>query len=196
MDPACCKDSQNPIQSSQTNPTQRHTEDSILTPILKPHNNCSTDHTALESMACRDKTMGTQGRTDLCDSLCKCEKTPRETRDTGTQTASHPTAETCDAWTQCSFVEDGGAKATRFDPSPQPVDAAVQHPSTRRQCDPTLEATNGTPLPDKVRGKSKRKTDSQSFSDVMEPANDCDRKVILKRPIIPFMKAGRGTASQ
>ncbi|XP_074554709.1 uncharacterized protein redic1 [Halichoeres trimaculatus] len=67
--------------------------------------------------------------------LCKCKETSKESQDVGTQTDDKPTARTCDASTQCSFVVHIAAKVNTFlVPS---SDVSVQHPATGRQTDTT-----------------------------------------------------------
>lgn len=222
MDQACCADSLNPNQSLQGNPKQRHPRPRLLTPLLKPKMNFRGDNKFRENVARQDKAGGSniqemQSHTAQFDSpqiavqtqsseLCKC-KTSSETRNAGTQTANHPMVETCDASTQCSFVVDGAGKATGFSPCLPPVDVSVQHPATGRQSDTAAEPKTHTPSPGEARSggkhtpwsKNKPSAGSLSGSSVINnfTANNSDAKVILQRPINPFLNTlsvtdGRG----
>ncbi|XP_044042790.1 uncharacterized protein LOC122871572 isoform X2 [Siniperca chuatsi] len=132
--------------------------------------------------------------------LCKCKKTSNATQDAGTQTVGNPTAETCDASTQCSFVVDSATKADGFNLCLPPVEGSVQHPATGRQTDTAAEPNTHTSSSEKASsgGKhtpwSKKKSRAGSLS-------GSDSKVILKRPINPFLDAvsmtdGRGIENQ
>lgn len=197
MDQACSVDKPNPNRSLQENPNQSHTQPKLLTPVLKPqisgsNNQQMGSHVAqLNSHQALAETLSSQ--------LCKCKKTPTETRDAGTQTADNPTAETCDASTQYSFVGDTATKVTGSNLCLPPVDVSVQHTATGRQTDTAAESDTHTPSPGEVssRGKytpwnkKKSRADSLSGSSFINTftADNSDRKFILQRPINPFQDA-------
>ncbi|XP_030296636.1 uncharacterized protein redic1 isoform X2 [Sparus aurata] len=197
VDQACSVDKPNPNRSLQENPNQSHTQPKLLTPVLKPqisgsNNQQMGSHVAqLNSHQALAETLSSQ--------LCKCKKTPTETRDAGTQTADNPTAETCDASTQYSFVGDTATKVTGSNLCLPPVDVSVQHTATGRQTDTAAESDTHTPSPGEVssRGKytpwnkKKSRADSLSGSSFINTftADNSDRKFILQRPINPFQDA-------
>ncbi|XP_054862795.1 uncharacterized protein LOC111570179 [Amphiprion ocellaris] len=131
--------------------------------------------------------------------LCKCKKIPIKTQDAATQTAQNPTAETCDASTQCTFVAEAKVAPGLYLP---PVGMSEQHQATERQTDTATEPTTlkASPEISSSEGKqmtwSNKKLKSSFRSGIMNifPASNCG-KMIRQRPINPFLDAlssGRG----
>lgn len=198
---------------------QGHIRPRLLSPILKPHVNHRDTQEVKQPVTCSDKTVGGNihqlgSRTvqiespeavaqAQCFELCKCNETSRESQDVGTQTDDKPTAKTCDASTQCSFVVHVAAKASAFLVSS--FDESVQHPATGRQTNTALEPNTHTPSSSSVGNKEKhtpwKENKSGCFSDYrinnISSATNSDGKVILQRPMNPFVDAlsmmdGRG----
>lgn len=204
LDQTCCADSLNPNQGSgyQDNPKLRLRD----------------GHNVMDSLAVGSQGQEVQSHTARLDSpqvtaqtqsseLCKCSKTSSETRDAGTQTGSQAGAETCDAWTQCSFVVDNAAKASGSNLCLPPVDLSVQHPATGRQSSTAAEPKTHTPLPGEARSGEKptawsqntHRAGSLSGGKVINKfvPDNTGGKVILQRPINPLLNAlirtdGRG----
>ncbi|KAM8740120.1 uncharacterized protein redic1 isoform 2-T3 [Acanthopagrus schlegelii] len=215
VDQPCYVDKLNPNRSLQENPNQSHTQPKLLTPVLKPQINLRDDRKVMENRACPDTISGSNNQQmgshvaqlnshqalaeTLSSELCKSKKTPTETRDAGTQTADNPTAETCDASTQYSFVGDGATKVTGFNLCLPPVGVSVQHTATGRQTDTAAEPDTHTPSPGEVssRGKYTPWNKKKSWADSLSAssfttkfsADNSDRKLILQRPINPFQDA-------
>ncbi|XP_071358031.1 uncharacterized protein [Trachinotus anak] len=214
MEQACCAET--PNQGSQGKLQQRRSHPKPLTPLIKPRMNFRVDQEVIENMICPDKALGSSNQQTgsgtaqfasphpLAETqspgLCKCKKTPSETRDAGTQTADIPTAEMCNASTQCSLNEDGASRAPGFDLYLPPVDMSVQHPATGRQTDTTAEPnTRAASSSRNTRsggehtpwGKKKSKAGSISGSRIINKftAHTSDGKVFLQRPINPFTDA-------
>ncbi|XP_034719850.1 uncharacterized protein LOC117938963 isoform X1 [Etheostoma cragini] len=206
MDQACCAVSLNPNQGTQHthgNPKQRHTKPRSPTKLLKPIMNFRDNQKVMENVSFQVKALESNSQ-QLGDNtahhvspqtqsseLCKCNRTPNETRDAGTQTVDNPTAETCHAATQCSFAADGATEATGCR---SPVDVSVQHPATGGHTDTAAEPSTHAPLSGKARSgekhtpkdpRTKKKSTAgfPSGSSNMNkcPANNSDGRVILQR---------------
>lgn len=197
----------------QGNQKQRHR---LLTPLLKPRKSFRDDQTVMENLARPDNAVEsnsqqTGSHTAQFDSPqalaqtrssepCRCKKTSSESRDAETQTSGSPTAETCDASTQCSSVADG--VNTWFNLRPPPVDVSVQQPATGRQTDTAAEPNTHTPPPGSRHTPwSQRKSRAASLSGSSAvnkfTASNSDGKVNLQRPMNPCLDAlsmtdGRG----
>nr|XP_046234576.1 uncharacterized protein LOC124053458 isoform X2 [Scatophagus argus] len=221
MDQACCTDGLNSNIGSQGNPKQRHSQPRFSTPLLKPKMNFRDDQKVREEVAgpnkaVRSKTHQMGSHTTQFDSpqalaqsqpalTCECKKATSKTRDAGTQTANDPTAETCDASTQCSFAVDRATKPTGFNWCLPPVEVSAQHPATGRQSDTAAERNAHTPSPGKARSGgnhtpwNKKTPRAASLSGSLNKitANNDVGKVVIQRPVNPFQDAlsmtyGRG----
>ncbi|XP_076578322.1 uncharacterized protein redic1 isoform X1 [Chaetodon auriga] len=197
IDQACCAASLNPNVCYQGNPKQRHAQHRLLTPPLKPKTNFRDDQKAgsnSQRMGSHTAQVDSPQALAQTQSSCRCRKASKESRDAETQTSGSPTAETCDASTQCSFVADSAMKAAGLNLCLPPVDVSVQHPATGRQTD-TAEAPNTqTPSPgSKHTPWSQKKPRAASLSGSRAinkfTANNSDDRVILQRPINPFLDA-------
>ncbi|XP_051247822.1 uncharacterized protein LOC127358621 isoform X2 [Dicentrarchus labrax] len=207
----CCSESLKQNLDSQGNTKQRHTQPRPLSLLLKPKTNFRDDQ-IMENVAHPDKALGCNGQQMESNTAqldfplaqtqspepCKCKKTSNETRDAGSQTVD-PTAETCDASTQCSFVADSATKTTEFNLCLPPVDVSVQHSATGGQTDTATEPNTHTPSSSQARSggrhtpwsKNISKAGSLSGSGIIKEltADNRDGKVILQRPITPFLDA-------
>ncbi|XP_037617238.1 uncharacterized protein LOC119483197 [Sebastes umbrosus] len=197
MDQACCADILNP---NQGNPQQRPTKHPRPpTPLPKPQMNIRDNRKIMENVVFQVKASGSDSSTaqfaspQAQSSVCKCKKTPGESRDAGTQTVYNPTAETRDASTQCSVVADVEATGLYL---PPPVDVSVQHPATGRQSD-TAAKPHTPPSGKAGRGEkpwTEKKPRGGSLSGSSVINKHTDGRV---RPINPFLDAlsitgGRG----
>lgn len=213
MDRASCADNLNANLGSQGNPKQRHSKLRASTPLLRPKMNLRDNQ--MENAAFPVKASGSNSQQRGSSTaqfaspqalaqtqsfeLCKCKKTPSETRDAGTQTVDNPTAETCNAWTQC--CADVDSEATGFNLCLPPVDVSVRLAATERQANTAAEPSTHTPSTGKARSggkhttrtKKKSRAGSQPGSSII---NNSDGTVIPQRVINPFvdvsMTDGRG----
>lgn len=204
LDQTCCADSLNPNQGSgyQDNPKRRLRD----------------GHKVMDSAAVGSNSQEVRSHPAQLDSpqvtaqnqsseLCRCSKAFSETRDAGTQTGHQAGVETCDAWTQYSFIEDSAAKATGSDLCLPPVDLSVHHPATGRQSSAAAEPKTHTPLPGETSSgekptawsKNTHRAAPLSGGKVINKfvADNTGGKVILQRPINPLLNAlsrtdGRG----
>ncbi|KAL7370576.1 hypothetical protein ABVT39_004568 [Epinephelus coioides] len=205
MDRASCADNLNPNLGSQGNPKQRHSKLRASTPLLRPKMNLRDNQ--MENAAFPVKASGSNSQRrgsstaqfashqalaqTQSSELCKCKKTPSETRDAGTQTVDNPTAETGNAWTQC--CADVDSEATGFNLCLPPVDVSVQLAATERQANTAAEPSTHTPSTGKARSggkhttrtKKKSRAGSQPGSSIIN--NSDGPTVIPQRVINPFV---------
>ncbi|XP_042259383.1 uncharacterized protein LOC121890857 isoform X2 [Thunnus maccoyii] len=195
MDHTCCTDTVNPNLGSEGNPTHRP-----LTPHIKPQKNTGDYQKCMENDLRSDGTaqfVSPHSQTPISEQ-CKCEKTSNEMRNAGTQTVNIFTVETCDASTQCSLVLDSVSKAPGFNLHLPSVDMSVQHSATGRQTgciDAAAESTTHTDSSANSRSGgnhtpwSKTQFKAGSLSGILNKftANISEGKVILQRPINPFV---------
>lgn len=172
MDPVCCADSLNHNLCREDEPEQGPRS---LTPHLKPNLNLRGDH---------------KSQSDTGEIMCKCKKP--ETQEAGTQTPSHPMAEMQDASTQCSFVEDSTSVVRVINLCHSPVDASPQNPAGRGQCGAAFQPDTSTTSMGEAGSSIKspwRKQKPRYNTNTMNtfPENNSDYKVILQRPINPFL---------
>ncbi|XP_041637022.1 uncharacterized protein LOC121505629 isoform X2 [Cheilinus undulatus] len=210
MDQIYCEDSSNSNLPLQGNGHRR-----LPAPPLKSQINLGDNQKFMEYVVSSDKAAGSSsqqtgsstpyfeclrglGQTQSSE-LCKCKKNSRETRDVGTQTNEEPSAETCDASTQCSFVVHSAMKANKFNWCLPPFDVPVKDPATGRQSNTSSELNEHSPLSGNVRNDGRSMSwnnkgfravslsDSNSVNTV--PASNSDGKRILQGPRIPFLDA-------
>lgn len=203
MDQTCCADSVNSNLGFQGNPTQSHSNPRPLTPHINPPKNTRDYQKVMEN----DKALTSNGTDQFVSphllaqtpslEQCKCNKTSNEMRDAGTQTVDISTAETCNASTQCSLVLDSVSKAP-FNLYLPPVDVSVQNSTTGRQTgctDAAAESNIHTASSANSRSGEnhtpwrKTKSKAASLSGILNkfPATNSEEKVILQRPINPFV---------
>lgn len=124
--------------------------------------------------------------------VCKCKKP--ETQEAGTQTPSHLAAEMQDSSTQCTFTEDGTTEVGGINFCNSPVDASMQHPGRRGQCDATVEpdahpasGEAGSSIKSPWMHQNPRSSCITSTDILNKFPENIDYKVILQRPINPFL---------
>ncbi|XP_034019570.1 uncharacterized protein LOC117504257 [Thalassophryne amazonica] len=198
VDHVCCADTLNKNLGSEWNPTP-------LTPHTKPKVNSTDDceKQSTENVDCHDQSGGNdekqaRSRTHTPSTeLCKCKKTSCETQDADTQTVDSPTAETCDAATQCCFVSDSVTKPSVFNFCQQTSDVSVPRLATGRQSDCTDAAAQPHKTPSdsstsagkhKLWSRNTYRAGSLSGGSILNQlaANNRERRAILQAPINPF----------
>ncbi|XP_069375423.1 uncharacterized protein [Paralichthys olivaceus] len=203
---ACCVDSSN--QGLQVKPKQSHSRPRPLTPLIKPKTNIRVDEKGMETLSYPDKSSGSNGRQrknmtaqaasshplvqPLNTELCKCQKPSNKTRDAGTQTVAIPTAEMCDASTQCIFTADGVSRHPVFHMHLPPVSLTMQHAATGRQTD-TAAQQNTCSASTANGGKNTPWSKKKPKADSLPRDNG---KIFLKIPINCFPDATSVTATR
>lgn len=192
-DPAFSADT---LNGSQGNLKQKFSELVPHTPQIRAQTDFSYYLKVPENMATPHKACGSKGlekksstalllfshppaQTQSSD-VCRCKNTSSETRDAGTQTVCTPSAEACDASTQCSFVADSALGFGLHLPN---ADMSEQPPATGRQADTASEphaltaSTETSRSEDKPKPWSKKKSKEDSMSGRSTiPANNCAKK--------------------
>ncbi|CAJ1054412.1 uncharacterized protein LOC117805365 isoform X1 [Xyrichtys novacula] len=190
---------------------QRHSQQSLHTPSpqlkkiqeVTQSFTCSNNDKGSDSQQSGSTTVQFESPSVLAEAqgvqLCKCKRTSGETRDAETQTDDKPTAKTCDASTQSSFVVPSASKAAAFNILLPPFDVSVKHPATGGQTNSTLEPFTHPPSSGNMRNKEKQtpwneiKSKAGSLSDVwvtnIPSSTNSDGNVILQRPVNRFAGA-------
>lgn len=190
MDPVCYADGLNNNLCHEDEPEQGPRP-------LTPH------HKVMDKVTSKNESAQTSGQEmksqpDTGEIMCKCKKP--ETQTAGTQTPSHPMAEMQDASTQCSFVDGSTSVVSGINFCHSPVAATSPNPARRGQCGAALqqdpyttsmgEAGRSVESPwRKQKPRHNRVTITNTMNTVHE--NNSDYKVILQRPINPFLKTLR-----
>ncbi|CAK6949779.1 uncharacterized protein LOC122974860 isoform X2 [Scomber scombrus] len=199
MDHTCSADAVNLNLGSQGNPTHSDYRPEPLTPCIQPQTN-TRDYQKLTENDLRSNGTAQFVSPHLLaqtpiSKKCKCDKTSNEMRDAGTQTIDISPAETCEASTQCSLVLESMREG--FNLYPPPVDMSVLHSATGRQTGCTDAAKPDTHTSSSAKSRSggnhmpwsKMKSKAGPLSGTLNKvtANNSEGKVILQRPINPFV---------
>lgn len=196
MDPGCCAESLNHNLCCEDEPEQGPRP---LTPQLKPNLNLSGDHKVMDNVISQNESVQSsdqemKSQFDTGEMMCKRKKP--ETQEAGTQTTSHPMAEMQDASTQCSFGEDSTSVGSGTNFCQSLVEASPQKTSRRGQCGTALQQDTYTTSMGEAGSSSKSPWRKQkprcncvTNTNTMNtfPESNSDYKVILQRPINPFL---------
>ncbi|XP_015252549.1 PREDICTED: uncharacterized protein LOC107099087 isoform X1 [Cyprinodon variegatus] len=158
-DEACCSDGR---KSASQRITVLSPQQQPLTPLMRSKTNVRGTPNMMLNEAITDTASGGQQTGTFnapfssprpiaetqSSEICRCKKMCSESQDVGTQTAYTSTADTRDASTQCSFVENTKTRASGFPLLRPAVDASQQFPANERESEvgpQTLRASSKGP---------------------------------------------------